>query len=116
MATLIPIPGSEPRRRRTALPPADVALARMAKALGHPARVAIVRMLARRGECVCGAIVADLPLSQATVSQHLKVLKQAGIVRGELDPPRVCYCLDPAAIERLEALIRGLTTPKGGSR
>lgn len=117
MATLIPIPGREARsRRRTAVPPADLALARMAKALGHPARVAIVRMLARRGECVCGAIVADLPLSQATVSQHLKVLKQAGIVRGELVPPRVCYCLDPAALGRLETLIGGLTHPNGGSR
>ena len=117
MATLIPVPGHPARKpRRAAARPDDLELARLAKALGHPARVAIVRMLARRGECVCGAIVADLPLSQATVSQHLKVLKQAGIVRGELDPPRVCYCLDPAAFERLEALFRGLTTPKGGSR
>ena len=83
----------------------DRETARLAKALGHPARVAIVRMLAARGECVCGTIVDGLPLAQATVSQHLKVLKEAGIVRGEIDGPRVCYCLDPKTLQRLEALL-----------
>jgi ArsR family transcriptional regulator len=86
----------------------DRELARLAKALGHPARVAIVRKLLACGECVCGAIVDDLPLSQATVSQHLKVLKEAGVVRGEVDGPRVCYCIDPKTIERLKALIQEL--------
>ena len=83
----------------------DVELARLAKALGHPARVAIVRMLAEGGECVCGDIVSRLPLAQATVSQHLKVLKQAGLIQGEIDPPRVCYCIDLEVVKRLQALV-----------
>src|SRR5262245_1070648 len=84
---------------------ADVELARLAKALGHPARVAIVRMLAEGGECVCGDIVSRLPLAQATVSQHLKVLKQAGLIQGEIDPPRVCYCIQPETLKRLQTLV-----------
>ena len=86
----------------------DVELARLARALAHPARVRILRLLAARGECVCGQIVLELPLAQATVSQHLKVLKAAGLIRGEVDGPRVCYCVDPAVLERAKALIRGL--------
>jgi ArsR family transcriptional regulator len=89
-------------------PTADVELARLARALAHPARVRIVRLLARRGACVCGQIVLDLPLAQATVSQHLKVLKEAGIIRGQVDGPRVCYCLDLKVLKRVTALIRGL--------
>jgi ArsR family transcriptional regulator, arsenate/arsenite/antimonite-responsive transcriptional repressor len=100
-------PASPPRApRRHAV--GDVELARLARALAHPARVRIVRLLARRGECVCGQIVLDLPLAQATVSQHLKVLKEAGIVRGEVDGPRVCYCIDPKALKRVKELIGGL--------
>lgn len=68
--------------------------AALAKALAHPARVAILRTLAARGTCVCGEIVDVLPLAQATVSQHLKVLREAGLVRGATDGPRSCYCLD----------------------
>ena len=71
-------------------------LAAIAKALGHPARVAIVQLLAQRQACVCGELVLELPLSQSTVSQHLKELKAAGLVQGEVDGPRVCYCLDAA--------------------
>ena len=71
-------------------------IAAIAKALGHPARVAILRLLAQRRSCVCGELVLELPLSQSTVSQHLKELKAAGLVQGEVDGPRVCYCLDPA--------------------
>lgn len=85
--------------------PADLELARLAKALGHPARVAIVRMLAEGGECVCGDIVSRLPLAQATVSQHLKVLKEAGLIEGEIDPPRVCYCVNPKIVRRLQTLV-----------
>jgi ArsR family transcriptional regulator len=77
----------------------------LAKALGHPARVAIVRMLSRDGECVCGDIVSRLPLAQATVSQHLKVLKEAGLIQGEIDPPRVCYCIQPETVKRLQTLV-----------
>jgi ArsR family transcriptional regulator, arsenate/arsenite/antimonite-responsive transcriptional repressor len=95
-------------RAKAPHPSADVELARLARALAHPARVRIVRLLARRGECVCGQIVLDLPLAQATVSQHLKVLKEAGIIRGQVDGPRVCYCLDPKVLKRVKELIGGL--------
>jgi ArsR family transcriptional regulator len=80
---------------------ADRELATLARALGHPARVAILRLLAARGECVCGSIVDQLPLAQATVSQHLKVLKQAGLIQGEVEGPRICYCVQPEALARL---------------
>jgi DNA-binding transcriptional ArsR family regulator len=83
-------------------------LARLAKALGHPARVAIIRLLLRRETCVCGEIVEELPLAQSTVSQHLKQLKEAGLIRGEVDGPRVCYCVDEGAIALLRALVDGL--------
>jgi len=88
-----------------ALGPRDRELASLARALGHPARVAILRFLAREGECFCGRIVDHLPLSQATVSQHLKVLKDAGLLQGEVDGPRVCYCPDPKVLARLRQLL-----------
>lgn len=87
---------------------ADEELATLSKALGHPARVKIVRILLRRNACVCGDIVDELPLAQSTVSQHLKVLKEAGLIRGDVDGPRVCYCIEPHAIRRLRALVGGL--------
>jgi ArsR family transcriptional regulator len=74
------------------------ALATRIKALGHSARLEILRVLAKRGTCICGEVVEVLPLAQSTVSQHLKVLKEAGFVRGEVEGPRSCYCLDPEAI------------------
>jgi len=83
-------------------------LARLAKALGHPARVAIVRLLLRRDACICGEIVEELPLAQSTVSQHLKQLKQAGLIRGDVDGPRVCYCVDEGSIALLKALVGAL--------
>ncbi|GAB3580497.1 ArsR/SmtB family transcription factor [Hymenobacter daeguensis] len=87
---------------------AEQQLATVAKALGHPARVAILRLLAQRRACVCGELVLELPLSQSTVSQHLKELKAAGLVQGEIDGPRVCYCIDPAGWERARQLLGGL--------
>ncbi len=87
---------------------ADDELATLAKALGHPARVQIVRILVRKSACVCGDIVDELPLAQSTVSQHLKVLKDAGLIRGEVDGPRVCYCIEPRALRRLKALVGGI--------
>ncbi len=72
----------------------DNRIARYAKVLGHPARIAILRLLSQRQACVCGDIVDELPLSQSTVSQHLKELKDAGLIQGEIDGPRVCYCID----------------------
>ena len=89
-------------------PAADEELAALAKALGHPARVQIMRLLVRRNACICGDIVDELPLAQSTVSQHLKVLKEAGLIRGEIDGPRVCYCVEPRALRRLKALVGSL--------
>lgn len=97
-----------PTRSRRPATGSDVELARLAKALGHPARVEILRILIERGDCQCGTIVAELPLAQATVSQHLKVLKEAGLVHGEIDPPRVCYCVNPQVLVRLKALVASL--------
>ncbi len=96
------------RTTRETITAADEELAMLAKALAHPARVAILRQLAERGECVCGEIVNTLPLAQATVSQHLKVLKDAGLVQGTLDPPRVCYCVNPETIKRFQKLVSAL--------
>ncbi|MCA9517507.1 MAG: winged helix-turn-helix transcriptional regulator [Myxococcales bacterium] len=87
---------------------ADVQLARLAKALGHPARVAIVRRLLREGGCIVGDIAGELPLAQSTVSQHLRQLKDAGLVRGEVDGPRVCYCVEPGVVALLKALVEAL--------
>jgi ArsR family transcriptional regulator len=87
---------------------ADEELATLAKALGHPARVQIMRLLVRREACVCGDIVDELPLAQSTVSQHLKVLKEAGLIRGDIDGPRVCYCVEPRTLRRLKALVGSL--------
>jgi DNA-binding transcriptional ArsR family regulator len=72
----------------------QVDLARLAKALGHPARIAIIQFLASRNACICGDIVDELPLSQSTVSQHLKELKNAGLIKGEIEGPSVCYCIN----------------------
>ena len=106
-------PSSVPRRRaagaKRPVAPRDERLAALARALGHPARVAIVRMLIGTGECVCGDIVSRLPLAQATVSQHLKVLKEAGLIRGTIDPPRVCYGIDPEVVHELQTMIAALT-------
>ena len=87
---------------------ADEELALLAKAVGHPARVQILRLLVRRETCVCGDIVDELPLAQSTVSQHLKVLKEAGLIRGEIDGPRVGYCVEARALRRLKSLVGSL--------
>ncbi len=87
---------------------ADAELAQYAKALGHPMRVRILRILAQQTECICGDMVALLPVAQSTVSQHLKVLKNAGLVQGEVDGPRVRYCIEPAALKRLKTLMQRL--------
>ena len=81
-------------------PDKDVLLAARIKALAHPARLAIVRALAEiDGDgCSCGEIVSDLPLAQSTVSQHLKILRDAGLIRGDIAGPRSCYCLDRVAL------------------
>lgn len=86
----------------------DLLLARYAKALSHPARIAILRLLAERKACICGDIVEELPLSQSTVSQHLQELKQAGFIKGEIDGPRVCYCINPDEAAEAEKLFEAL--------
>jgi ArsR family transcriptional regulator len=86
----------------------DEALAGQLRALGHPARLAILRVLATQGTCVCGAVVEVMPLSQATVSQHLKVLKEAGLVCGRIDGKNSCYGLDPDGIAALRVALDGV--------
>lgn len=83
-------------------------LAKLTWALAHPARVRIVRLLLNRTSCMCGEIVEEMPLAQSTVSQHLKILKETGLVQGEIDGPRVCYCINKDALEKLKLLISGL--------
>ena len=69
-------------------------LAGLFKALGHPARLKILQHLLEEDRCICGRIVEILPLAQSTVSQHLKILKESGLVRGEVEGPKTCYCVD----------------------
>jgi DNA-binding transcriptional ArsR family regulator len=101
-------PSEEPDLRPVEGPQADEELALLCKAAGHPARVQILRLLVRRDVCVCGDIVDEIPLAQSTVSQHLKVLKEAGLIRGEIDGPRVCYCVEPRVLRRMKALVASL--------
>ena len=75
-------------------------LANFAKAIAHPARIAILKFLAQKNECICGEIVDILPLAQSTVSQHLKELKNAGLIEGTIDGPRSCYCINWKAFEK----------------
>ncbi len=88
-------------------------LADRLKALAHPARLEILRVLASRRRCVCGEVVEVMPLAQATVSQHLKILKDAGLIRGEIEGRNSCYCLDPEGIanvrEALDSLLGELS-------
>jgi ArsR family transcriptional regulator, arsenate/arsenite/antimonite-responsive transcriptional repressor len=88
----------------------DEEIARLAKAIGHPARVRILRFLLEQEECMACAIADVLPLAQSTVSQHLKVLREAGLIHGEVDGARICYCADPTRIERLQSLLGGITS------
>ena len=83
-------------------------LAAFAKALSHPARIAILKMLAQKNECICGEIVEVLPLAQSTVSQHLKELKNAGLIDGTIDGPRSCYCINWKAFEKFNSEFRFL--------
>lgn len=77
-------------------------LANINKALGHPARIAIIDYLLKVDTCICGDIVNELPLAQPTVSQHLKELKNAGIIKGTIEGTAICYCIDEKAIETLK--------------
>jgi DNA-binding transcriptional ArsR family regulator len=85
-------------------------LADLAKALGHPARIAILQFLASKGVCMCKDIVDELPLSQATVSQHLAELKQADLIIGEIEGPKVCYCINKKAWQQAKHLLAQFMT------
>jgi len=91
-------------------------IATIAKALGHPARIAIIEYLMSVNECICGDIVNELPLAQPTVSQHLKELKNAGIIKGSIEGNAICYCIDEKTIEILNLyfnqIIRTVTKSK----
>lgn len=78
------------------------ALATLAKAMGHPARIAIIEYLVKVDACICSDIVNELPLAQPTVSQHLKELKNAGLIKGEIEGNSICYCINEKAIEKLQ--------------
>lgn len=94
---------------------ADELLSLRLRALAHPARLAIVRALAARDRCMCGEIVRGLPLAQSTVSQHLKILKEAGIVTGTIEGPRSCYCLDRTVIAELATTLGPLLALLAGN-
>lgn len=93
----------------------DVDLAGLAKALAHPARIRILRVLQATPGCIGGDIVGAVGLAQSTVSEHLRILKSAGVISGEIDGPRVCYALNPAALAPLAELVAGLTPPPDGA-
>ncbi|MBA2423606.1 MAG: winged helix-turn-helix transcriptional regulator [Chitinophagales bacterium] len=82
-------------------------IALYAKALAHPARVAIIQMLLEKQSCICGDIVDELPLSQSTVSQHLKELKKAGLIKGEIEGVKICYCIDEQEWNRAKHYLGG---------
>ena len=86
----------------------DEALAALARAVAHPVRVKLLRILTARESCVCGELVVEFALAQSTISQHLKILREAGLIQGEIDGPKVCYCVDPDGLARLKKLVAGL--------
>ena len=89
-------------------PAADAALAAFAKAIAHPTRVRILRMLAKKEARMCSHIVDELPLAQSTVSEHLRILRSAGLVQANENGPRVSYCIVPSALKRLKALLEAV--------
>ncbi len=86
----------------------ETQIADFAKAMSHPARIAILLTLAKKRECICGDLVTDLPLAQSTVSQHLKALKEIGLIKGSIDGPRSRYCIDWSVFEKYEFLLNEL--------
>lgn len=85
-------------------------VAAMAKAIGHPARIAILQHLAKANACICGEIVEELGLAQATISQHLKELKAVGLVQGTIEGASVCYCIDPKVWNQYRKLFNAFFT------
>jgi ArsR family transcriptional regulator len=97
-----------PQLEADVAPPDDETLAAMAKAIAHPARLAILRLLADRETCVTGDVVAELPLAQSTVSEHLRILREAGLIQGEIEGPRTRYCTNATGLAVLQAGIAAL--------
>ena len=85
-------------------------LAILAKALGHPARIAIIEYLLKVDSCICGDIVNELPLAQPTVSQHLKELKNAGLIKGSIEGTSICYCIDELGIQKIRGFFDDIST------
>ncbi|MBZ0181042.1 MAG: metalloregulator ArsR/SmtB family transcription factor [Melioribacteraceae bacterium] len=83
----------------------EIEIAKIAKALSHPARIRILQILIKLDICMCGDIVEHLPLSQSTVSQHLKELKNSGLIKGSINPPKVCYCINKETFKNSSELI-----------
>jgi ArsR family transcriptional regulator len=88
--------------------PSNRELAKLGWAIAHPARVRLLRILLAQRTCICGELVDQMPVAQSTVSQHLKILKESGLIQGEIDGPRVCYCVNRAVLKRLKQLVAGL--------
>ncbi len=116
-----------PTRQSTAVAPAvapnvvseaprEATFAALAKALGHPARIGIVSMLHQRQTCIGCDIVEEIGLAQSTTSEHLRILKAAGIITGEIEGPRVCYSLNPAALEPLRHFLNRLAAKSGSEQ
>jgi ArsR family transcriptional regulator, arsenate/arsenite/antimonite-responsive transcriptional repressor len=109
----MPVPGTtiqptRPASRRLAPRRQDTELARLAKALGHPARIRMLRLLAGQTRCFYGSLADEFPLAASTVSQHLRILRDAGLVQGEVDGPRTCYCINRERLARATALLQDL--------
>jgi ArsR family transcriptional regulator, arsenate/arsenite/antimonite-responsive transcriptional repressor len=92
--------------KKSAFKTDEIMLAEFAKAISHPARIAILKEVAQRQSCICGEIVDVLPLAQSTVSQHLKELKEIGLIDGTIDGVKSCYCINWAAFEKISAAIK----------
>lgn len=98
------------RNKKDIFKQSDIQLAEYAKALSHPARIAILRHLAEQSRCICGEIVDILPLAQSTVSQHLKELKKVGLISGEIEGPRSCYCINRERFIEMMELFKKLSS------
>jgi ArsR family transcriptional regulator, arsenate/arsenite/antimonite-responsive transcriptional repressor len=103
-----PSPAAQRKASKLDTPDADAELAAFAKAIGHPVRVRILRMLARKEARMCSHIVDELPLAQSTVSEHLRILKASGLITANESGPRVGYCIVPAALRRLKTLLEAV--------
>jgi ArsR family transcriptional regulator len=89
----------------------DSAIANLAKALGHPLRVRIIRLLSERNSCITGDLVSELPVAQSTVSEHLRILREAGLIQGQIEGPRVSYCINRTRLDALRRALDALPEP-----